>query len=386
MPPLGGALLPLAEAAAAGRGSKGSRGSGGGETAAAAAARAWSLGGASSRSPAVDRSPLLVSELASSSKDDGIEASIEGTDWEEVASSCVERLLAARKSGEEGQGQEDVEEEGEGAEEETKGEDDKTSPSSSAPPSPWAGLGAVVRALEERPSLASSLGSSSSTGRVEMGTSKGRVRVSAWAAGASSSSSSPSLPPWSETFELEPDPNSAPEEVDIPLAKGQKEPRRGFRRRLRLAAAAPAAAAEAGAASPPSLLLPPTLLPPSLLPPTLPPSGRLVASTFGSSRSASASSASATYSLPSCELSLEIDSLPRSLWVTLGSLEEDGEGEQKQQEEEENGSGESGSKSKNGFVLQLKLRRQPAGRASRRKQNGLWGAYVPCGGAITTTL
>lgn len=143
------------------------------------------------------------------------------------------------------------------------------------------------------------------------------------------------------------------------------------------AAAAAAAAAEGRAALP-------------LLPPPLPPSGRLVASTFGPS---SAASASATYSLPSCELSLEIDSLPRSLWVTLGSLEEEGEeGEEeegegeKHQGEEENRGGERDATGKKKFVLQLKLRRQPAGRASRRKQDGLWGAYAPCGGAITTLL
>lgn len=205
----------------------------------------------------------------------------------------------------------------------------------------------------------------------------------------SSSPSAPPPPPWSETFELELDASCAPEEVVLPPPPpggegGQGKggpPRRAVRRRLRPAAAAADAAAAAAAEGRAAL---------PLLPPPLPPSGRLVASTFGPS---SAASASATYSLPSCELSLEIDSLPRSLWVTLGSLEEEGEeGEEeegegeKHQGEEENRGGERDATGKKKFVLQLKLRRQPAGRASRRKQDGLWGAYAPCGGAITTLL
>lgn len=366
VPPLAGVLLPLAEAAAAGRGSRGGRrgGSGVRGEAAAAAARACCFGGGglSSFSSSSAPSPLLVEVVSSSSSsndDDDIEAAIDATDWGEVASSCLRRLLAGKKkeSGEEGEGEEEEKEQG-------GGDENETSSSSSRSPS-WAGLGAVVKALEEQPELASSSSASASPsrgGRAGAARARGLVRVCAWAAetpGNDDDGKTSSTSPWSESFELELDPKGSSEEVDLPGC------RKGLRRKLRVVAA-PLAEEGGGTAL--------------VLPPTLPPSGRLVASTFNCS-----SSASASYRLPSCELSLDIDSLPKSLWVMLGSFEEDDE---ENESETVNEKSEEEAKLRNSkkFILQLKLRRQTAGRASRRSHYGAWGAYAPCGGAITTLL
>ena len=422
--PLAWALLPLAEAAASGRGSKGRNGTGvhaGEETAAVTVARACSFGGSGGGggkwAGSSVRSPLLVEVLVSGKGGNGeaedVESAIDATDWDVVASSCVERLLG--KSGEkeekEAAEEEEGEEEEEEEEEEAEGKKDEEAPASSsstsASSSPWAGLRAVVKALEEQPKLAS-LGGNSSAGAFQAreggARRRGRVRVSAWEApeenagkgerspssslsSSSSSSSSNYMPPWSETFELELDPSSSPEEVELPRSKGQKKQKMGIRRKLRLA---PAEEEAPGPRSPPpSLSQPPPPLPlplPLRLPSTLPPSGRMVAST-------PSSSSSAAYRLPSCELSLEIDSLAKSLWLTLGSLEEGeggGGGGGGGGGERENGGGSGGGEEEkrrnNNFVLQLKLRRQPAGRAPRRSAGGVWGAYAPCGGAITTLL